>query len=80
VFFHEHLAERDRGAGDVLGKGFAGAGGAGRDLYRHVQAEAAVGTVQHVLCQVLVDEGAVEEEGDHGSTKVLGQSWQVQGW
>jgi hypothetical protein len=55
----------------------AGAGGAGRDLYRHVQAEAAVGPAQHALCQALVDERSVEEEGDHGGAVVLGQPLQV---
>jgi hypothetical protein len=30
-----------------------------------------VGPAQHALCQALVDEGAVEEEGDHGSAEVL---------
>jgi hypothetical protein len=47
VLFDQHLAERDRWSGDVLSKSLTSARAAGRDLHRHVQAEAAVGPALH---------------------------------
>jgi len=58
------MLEGDRGANDVLCERFASLRGAGREVDLCVDAEAAVGPLEHASAQPLVQELALQEERD----------------
>jgi hypothetical protein len=50
-----------------------------RDPHRQVDAEAAVGPLEHAPGQPLVDERALEEEGNDGSAEVSDEPGEIKG-
>jgi len=61
---YEQVLEREGRPDDALGQGLSGSGGGCGDTDTCVDREAAVSPVEHVLGSPLVQELALEEEGD----------------
>jgi hypothetical protein len=79
VLLDEHLLQRHRRTGYVLREGLARLGGGCGDLDGKVNTKAAVRPAQHVAGQPFVEEGALQEEGDHVGAKVLTELGQIEG-
>jgi hypothetical protein len=79
VLLDEHLLQRHGRTGYILREGLARLGGGGGDLDGEVHTEAAVCPAQHDPGQPFVEEGALQEEGDHAGAEVLTELGQIEG-
>jgi hypothetical protein len=73
----EQMLEGDRWANDVLCEGFASLRAAGREVDRCVDAESAVGPLEHASAQPLVQELALQEERDDPLAEAGAHSLQI---